>query len=63
MKTFKLLFLGIFLYYTTYAQQCNDEINTGEDTFYGGIAGSSGGNCSLPVAVGDFMHCAMNRRL
>ncbi len=40
--------------------QCNDDIKSGEATFYGGIAGSSGGNCSLPVVADDFMHCALN---
>lgn len=44
----------------SFAQNCNNAIHVGEGTFYGGVAGSSGGNCSLPVDVGDFMHCAMN---
>ncbi len=42
------------------AQNCNDTIYKGEGTFYGGIAGSSSGNCSLPVETGDYYHCAIN---
>ncbi len=49
----------ILVYFPVFAQ-CNDAVRTGEATFYGGIAGSSGGNCSLPVDANDFMHCALN---
>ncbi len=57
----KTLFFLIFLFTQALAfSQCNDDVKSGEGTFYGGIAGSSGGNCSLPVAANDFMHCALN---
>jgi len=60
MKTFcTLFFLTLFTSAIT-SQNCNDNLHEGDITFYGGVAGSSGGNCSLPVAVGDFMHCALN---
>ena len=42
--------------------ECNDAVHSGEGTFYGGVAGSSGGNCSLPVADNDFAHCALNNQ-
>ena len=32
----------------------------GAATFYGGVAGSAGGNCGIPVNRGDKMHCAIN---
>ncbi|WP_282079992.1 expansin EXLX1 family cellulose-binding protein [Aquimarina algiphila] len=59
----KLKFLIIIAYVSCYVNcvaQCNDSIKSGEATFYGGVAGSEGGNCSLPVAADDFMHCALN---
>ena len=43
-----------------YAQECFSSTFEGEGTFYDGVAGSSAGNCSLPVAAGDYFHCAMN---
>ncbi|WP_240491694.1 expansin EXLX1 family cellulose-binding protein [Flavivirga aquatica] len=51
---FSVIFSGL------YAQECNDEIHLGEGTFYGGVSGSSGGNCGLPVAADDFLNCALN---
>ncbi len=61
MKTKYLLnFLIIFLPLNLSAQDCNDTVYYGEGTYYGGIAGSSGGNCSLPVEAGDYLHCALN---
>jgi len=46
----------------TYAQNCNNSQHSGEGTFYGGIAGSAGGNCGIPVATDDFYHCALNNQ-
>ena len=43
-----------------YSQSCNDTIHLGKATYYGGLAGSSGGNCGLPVGLDDTMHCALN---
>ena len=62
MKPTYLIFSMILLCFTIQlsAQNCNDEIHTGEGTFYGGVAGGIFGNCSLPVAAGDYMHCALN---
>lgn len=39
---------------------CTEVWFEGEGTQYGGVAGSSGGNCGIPVESGDFYHCAMN---
>ena len=39
---------------------CNNDTHLGEGTYYGGIAGTSGGHCSLPVAANNMMHVAMN---
>ncbi|OJJ18733.1 hypothetical protein BKI52_24340 [marine bacterium AO1-C] len=47
---------------TVYAQNCNNAQHTGEGTFYGGVAGSAGGNCGIPVAADDFNHCALNNQ-
>lgn len=55
---FYLILFFCFLKAT--AQDCNDQIYTGEGTYYGGVAGGIFGNCSLPVATGDFFHCALN---
>ena len=53
-----LIFFGLF---QLTAQECfYDTTYSGEGTFYDGVAGSSSGNCSLPVAQGDFLHCALN---
>lgn len=41
-------------------QDCNNSIKTGEATYYEGIAGSSAGNCSLPVANKDVYYAALN---
>lgn len=62
MKPFPaLLFLltSISFFYSK-AQECYPTIYKGEGTYYEGIAGSSSGNCSLPVAQDDYFHCAMN---
>lgn len=53
------LLLLLAIVSTSYAQ-CNDKTHHGEGTFYGGVAGSAGGNCGLPVAAGDFNHAALN---
>lgn len=42
------------------AQNCNDAVHAGEGTYYNGVAGSTSGNCSLPVDAGDTLHCALN---
>ncbi|WP_010523172.1 expansin EXLX1 family cellulose-binding protein [Aquimarina agarivorans] len=42
------------------AQNCDTTIHSGEGTFYGGVAGSSAGNCGLPLAADDILHCALN---
>jgi len=61
MKTIaSLIITALFISCGISAQNCNDNIHTGEITFYEGIQGTSGGNCSLPVAADDFMHCALN---
>ncbi len=60
MKIKFLILIACVLCYVDFVAQCNDSIKSGEATFYGGVAGSEGGNCSLPVAVNDFMHCALN---
>lgn len=54
---FSLAFICMF---NLSAQDCNDEIHTGEGTYYDGVDGGVFGNCSLPVATGDYMHCALN---
>ncbi len=62
-KSSLLLKLAIALFFANaviQAQNCNDDIHKGEGTFYGGVAGSSGGNCGLPVPADDFLHCALN---
>lgn len=41
---------------------CNDASHTGEGTYYDGVAGTSNGHCSLPVASNDFLHVAMNSK-
>ncbi|WP_298543919.1 expansin EXLX1 family cellulose-binding protein [uncultured Aquimarina sp.] len=53
-------FLLVVSIIKTSAQECNNDIHTGEGTFYDGVAGGVFGNCSLPVATGDYMHCALN---
>lgn len=45
------------IYFAGFAQ---NGINSGEGTYYDGVAGGSFGNCSLNVASGDYMHCAIN---
>ncbi len=60
MKLKSLILIVYVLCYVNCVAQCNDSIKSGEATFYGGVAGSEGGNCSLPVAVDGFMHCALN---
>ncbi|WP_299315412.1 expansin EXLX1 family cellulose-binding protein [uncultured Aquimarina sp.] len=53
-------FLVVISFIKISAQECNDTVHTGEGTFYDGVAGGTFGNCSLPVAAGDYMHCALN---
>ncbi|WP_027395480.1 expansin EXLX1 family cellulose-binding protein [Aquimarina latercula] len=53
-------FLAVIMIMKISAQECNDTVHTGEGTFYDGVAGGTFGNCSLPVGVGDYMHCALN---
>jgi len=61
MKTslYPLLLFSFFIN-SVNSQDCNDAIHTGEGTFYVGVAGGGEGNCSLPVALDDFLHCALN---
>ena len=60
----KLLFLSILIINNNYSysteKYCNDIWYEGDGTQYGGVAGSSGGNCGLLVDIDDFYHCAMN---
>ncbi|TCI91051.1 expansin EXLX1 family cellulose-binding protein [Tenacibaculum sp. M341] len=51
-----LLILITFLSYSSYAQYRTG----GAATFYGGVDGGAGGNCSILVKKGDKMHCAIN---
>ncbi|WP_188112135.1 expansin EXLX1 family cellulose-binding protein [Aquimarina sp. RZ0] len=60
MRTINAIFCVFCLFFYNSIAQCNDGIKNGEATFYGGVSGSSGGNCSLPVAIDDFMHAALN---
>ncbi|SEL80893.1 Por secretion system C-terminal sorting domain-containing protein [Aquimarina amphilecti] len=53
-------FLVVISVAKIYTQECNNTVHTGEGTFYDGVAGGTFGNCSLPVAVGDYLHCALN---
>ena len=65
VKIFLIVFLT-FLTQLCYSQEklsktaCNNEWFQGEGTHYGGIAGGSGGHCSLPVDYDDIYHAAMN---
>jgi len=58
--TYIFCFLLTISVINIYAQECNNSVHTGEGTFYDGVAGGTFGNCSLPVATGDYMHCALN---
>lgn len=62
MKHVFLLFFLILFSSATVAQSthCEDAWYAGEGTQYGGIAGSAGGHCGIPVASGDIYHAAMN---
>ncbi|WP_299437820.1 expansin EXLX1 family cellulose-binding protein [uncultured Aquimarina sp.] len=53
-------FLLVISVIKTAAQECNNSLHNGEGTFYDGVAGGTFGNCSLPVAAGDYIHCALN---
>lgn len=57
---FTFFFCSLFTVAT--AQICDSLtiIHYGEATYYGGVAGGSGGNCGLPVPIEDTLHCAMN---
>jgi len=59
-RTYYLSFLLLFFFIRASSQDCNTDIHTGEGTFYEGVDGGSSGNCSLPVAAGDYLHCALN---
>ena len=56
--------LTLFIVFTNLvqlnAQDCFPTVFQGEGTFYDGVAGTSSGNCSLPVAANDNFHCALN---
>lgn len=58
--TLLTVFFTLLVFLTTKAQDCNDDIHDGEGTYYEGLAGTSDGNCSLPVDSNDFMYCALN---
>ncbi len=58
-KTILMVWI-VCLAWVTNAQNNFNKVHSGEATFYGGVAGSAGGNCGLPVAAGDFNHAAMN---
>ncbi|WP_299898855.1 expansin EXLX1 family cellulose-binding protein [uncultured Aquimarina sp.] len=62
MKTYISLMhsLAFICMFNLNAQNCNDTVHTGEGTYYDGVDGGIFGNCSLPVATGDYMHCALN---
>ncbi len=58
----RLYFLSIFLlvHSIILAQDCNNSIHKGEGTYYDSIAGTSSGNCSLPIPSTDLMYAALN---
>jgi len=60
LKSYYSFILFICCHTFIFSQNCNDKLHTGEGTFYGGVDGGATGNCSLPVAQGDFFHCALN---
>lgn len=57
---FPILLVVWLSYWVIGAQDCMDEVHYGEGTYYGGIDGTSSGNCSLPIALGDYFYAAMN---
>ncbi|KAA1245653.1 expansin EXLX1 family cellulose-binding protein [Aquimarina sp. RZ0] len=59
-KNYYLFILLFISFFKISSQECNNTIHTGEGTYYGGVAGGTFGNCSLPVVTGDFLHCALN---
>ena len=61
MRYFKIIVM-LITSFPLFAQTefCKEIWFEGEGTQYGGVAGSDGGNCGIPVADGDFYHCAMN---
>lgn len=50
----------IFICKILSAQNCYNATYSGEGTYYDSIAGTSSGNCSLPIAVDEYQYCAMN---
>lgn len=63
MKTLKYIsnyYLSMLLTLTGFMVLAQTGVNSGEGTYYDGVAGGSFGNCSLNVASGDYMHCAIN---
>lgn len=65
MKTSKIVFwvFSFLVFQILKAQENCDKMllwHHGEGTYYGGVAGSEGGNCSLPLAADDTLHVAMN---
>jgi expansin (peptidoglycan-binding protein) len=42
------------------SSSAQNTINSGEGTYYTGVAGGNSGNCSIFVAAGDYLHCALN---
>ncbi len=59
MRFFITLFL-VVICNVMFAQNCDNTIHEGEGTYYASIAGTSSGNCSLPIASTDFMYAALN---
>lgn len=55
MRYFLSVLLSLFAAYSFAV-----EMSEGEGTFYGGVAGSDGGNCRIFVEEGNYRHCAMN---
>jgi len=57
-----LILITLIISYGSTAQICDSltKMHHGEGTFYGGVAGSSGGNCGIPVPLDDTLHCGLN---
>ncbi len=54
------LFVIVFLFFIGLKGLAQNSIHSGEGTYYVGVAGSASGNCSIDVAAGDYLHCALN---
>lgn len=62
MKLWYIVLNCFFFISFCVAQNCVTETwHHGEGTFYGGVAGGTFGNCLLPLAADDSLHCAMNQ--